>query len=55
MDEQKYKEIMGLNSVDVGSVSALRKEINKRLVARGGKKLKGYKHKWQLKTILKKL
>jgi len=27
MNEQEYKTIMGLNSIDLGSVHALRKEV----------------------------
>lgn len=52
--EKQYRMINGLDAVDVGSVALLRKEVNKKLIAHGYKKLKGYISKSQLIAINRK-
>jgi len=57
-DEQikaKYYAINCPQTVDVGSVALLRKEVNRKLVARGYAKLRGYKPRKQLIAINKSL
>jgi len=49
---ENYMRSQGLMSVDIGSVTLLRKEINKQLAQKGYKKLKGYKSKKQLRAII---
>lgn len=31
MNQQEYNKIMGLETIDIGSVKTLRKEVNKKL------------------------
>ena len=53
-DEQIKAEYYAINcpqAVDIGSVPLLRKEVNRKLEARGYAKLKGYKSKSQLLAI----
>ena len=47
----EYYASQGLNTVDIGSVPLLRKEVNRKLVERGYAKLRGYKPKKQLLAI----
>jgi len=49
--KSEYYASQGLNAVDIGSVPLLRKEVNRKLEARGYAKLKGYKPKKQLLAI----
>jgi len=52
---EEYNQMMGFNSVDIGSVATLRKEVNKKLTEKGYQKLKGYKPKTQLRAIYNSL
>jgi len=57
-DEQIKAEYYAVNcpqTADIGSVPLLRKEINRKLEAKGYAKLKGYKPRKQLIAISKSL
>ncbi len=56
MDEQEYKKIVGLDSVDLGSIHALRKEVARLAKELGYRTAEFYAMpKYQLKTVFKKL
>jgi len=48
---EDYKNIMGLNTQDIGSVKMLRAFVNKLLEEKGYKKIKGYKSMKELIAI----
>lgn len=52
--ERQYRVANGLDTKDVGSVALLRKQVNEKLVARGYKKLNGYRSMRDLIAINRK-